>query len=36
MGVALQKQDKLEEAIKSYDKAILSKPNYAEAFLTKA
>ena len=32
MGVTLQGQGKLEEAIEAYKKAILIKPDYAEAY----
>ena len=31
MGVALQDQGKLEEAIEAYNKALAIKPDYAEA-----
>jgi Flp pilus assembly protein TadD len=32
MGIALQKQNKLEEAIEAYNKALAIKPNYADAY----
>ncbi|MDB9729180.1 tetratricopeptide repeat protein, partial [Amylibacter sp.] len=32
MGIALQKQNKLEEAIVAYNKALALKPDYAEAY----
>ena len=32
MGIALQEQGKLEEAIAAYNKALLIKPDYAEAY----
>ena len=31
MGIALQEQGKLEEAIEAYNKALAIKPDYAEA-----
>ena len=31
MGIALQDQGKLEEAIEAYNKALAIKPDYAEA-----
>ena len=34
MGVALQEQGKLEEAIEAYNKALAIKPDYAEAYIT--
>ena len=32
MGIALQEQGKLEEAIEAYNKALAIKPDYAEAY----
>ena len=32
MGIALQDQGKLEEAIEAYSKALAIKPDYAEAY----
>ena len=32
MGIALQEQGKLEEAIEAYNKALSIKPDYAEAY----
>ena len=32
MGIALQEQNKLEEAIEAYKKALAIKPDYAEAY----
>jgi tetratricopeptide (TPR) repeat protein len=32
MGIALQKQNKLEEAIEAYNKALAIKPDYADAY----
>ena len=32
MGIALQDQGKLEEAIEAYNKALAIKPDYAEAW----
>ena len=32
MGIALQKQEKLEEAIEAYNKALSIKPDYADAY----
>jgi tetratricopeptide (TPR) repeat protein len=32
MGIALQDQGKLEEAIEAYNKALSIKPDYAEAY----
>ena len=34
MGIALQEQGKLEEAIEAYNKALAIKPDYAEAYTT--
>jgi tetratricopeptide (TPR) repeat protein len=31
MGIALQEQGKLEEAIEAYNKALAIKPDYAES-----
>ena len=33
MGVTLQDQGKLEEAIEAYNKALAIKPDYAEAYI---
>ena len=32
MGLALQEQGKLDEAIEAYNKALSLKPDYAEAY----
>ncbi len=32
MGVTLQEQGKLDEAIEAYNKALAIKPDYAEAY----
>ena len=32
MGIALQDQGKLEEAIEAYNKALAIKPDYADAY----
>ena len=32
MGIALQDQNKLEEAIEAYNKALSIKPDYADAY----
>ena len=34
MGIALQEQGKLEEAIEAYNKALAIKPDYAEPTTT--
>lgn len=34
MGIALQNQSKLEEAIEAYKKALASKPDYVDAYFT--